>query len=283
MKNFPRRYSLLPIVVAFAHCVFMSTTMSKTVHSLQIPSTPKIVVQRSVTTRGVVNESNHCFLPKQMRQHQSSLSASGAEPSSTTSVSLPTLSSDTTWMVRITLRNIKSQQGQTISNQMYVINGQFLPEENYEPPQGTFVSTDRNIESDSSSSSSSNMQIASSRWILSEDPNDRRDGLWIWGLFQQPLYPYLLLSVETKPIEIKSSSDSLDYIPALQLYVQLDHNCNRDTGAVSFVKSRSASDGSNYELMIRQKEIIAADPLSLSKVEIYEEVSIGTVSIQPKL
>ncbi len=25
---------------------------------------------------------------------------------------------------------------------------------------------------------------ASNRWKLSEDPNDRRDGLWIWGLFK---------------------------------------------------------------------------------------------------
>ena len=277
MKSLPRRFVQLPIVVAVAHCVYIMSMTSNTVHSFQIPSAPKVVVSQSITSRGIVSVSNHCFLPQRLRQHRSSLWLSGAEPSSTASVSLPTLSADTTWMVRITLRNIKTQEGQTISNQMYVINGQFLPEENYEPPQGTFVSTDGNIESDSSS----NMQIASSRWILSEDPNDRKDGLWIWGLFQQPLYPYLLLSLETKPIEIKSNSDSLDYIPALQLYVQLDHNCNRDTGAVSFVKSRS--DGSNYELMIRQKEIIAADPLSLSKVEIYEEVSIGTISIQPKL
>ena len=277
MKSLPRRFVQLPIAIAFAHCVYIMSRTSNTVHSFQIPSVPNIVVSQSITTREVVSVSNHCCLPQPPRQYRSSLWLSGAEPSSTASVSLPTLSADTTWMVRITLRNIKTQEGQTISNQMYVINGQFLPEENYEPPQGTFVSTDGNIESDSSS----NMQIASSRWILSEDPNDRKDGLWIWGLFQQPLYPYLLLSLETKPIEIKSNSDSLDYIPALQLYVQLDHNCNRDTGAVSFVKSRS--DGSNYELMIRQKEIIAADPLSLSKVEIYEEVSIGTISIQPKL
>ena len=177
---------------------------------------------------------------------------------------------------------------------MYVINGQFIPEENYEPPQGTFVQQMTTTETSTATANSndSSMQIASSRWILSEDPNDRKDGLWIWGLFQQPLYPYLLLSLETKPIEIRNSGDVLDYIPALQLYVQLNHNCNRDTGAVSFVKTRSSSsDGSsssttasssnNYELMIRQKEIIAADPLSLSKVEIYEEVSIGTISIQP--
>ena len=25
---------------------------------------------------------------------------------------------------------------------------------------------------------------ALNRWTLSEDPNDRKDGLWIWGLFE---------------------------------------------------------------------------------------------------
>jgi hypothetical protein len=247
----------------------------------------------SVMTRSTTKASYTYLLPNHLRQHHLSLSASNTEPSSSISTSvssLPTLSSDTAWMIRITLRNIKTQQGRTISNQMYVINGQFIPEENYEPPQGKFVqqTTTTSTETATSSTAASNsndssVQIASSRWILSEDPNDRKDGLWIWGLFQQPLYPYMLLSLETKPIEIRNSGDSLDYIPALQLYVQLDHNCNRETGAVSLMKTRSSSESSNnYELMIRQKEIIAADPLSLSKVEIYEEVSIGTISIQPK-
>jgi hypothetical protein len=221
---------------------------------------------------------------------------------------LPTLTSDTTWMVRITLRNIKTQFGQTISNQMYVLYGQFIPLENYEPPQGTFqqrfnINNNNNnnndtitISTDPYNGNNNGIQITSSRWILSEDPNDRKDGLWIWGLFQQPLYPFMLLSFETKPIPIinkSSNSNDQDYISALQLYVQLDHTCNRDTGAVSFnkrqpqqtllnTKDDSVTTGStNYELMIRQVETISADPLSLSKVDIYEEVSIGTISIQP--
>jgi hypothetical protein len=31
----------------------------------------------------------------------------------------------------------------------------------------------------------------SGTWTLSEDKNDRKDGLWIWGLFEEPKYPYL--------------------------------------------------------------------------------------------
>ena len=34
-----------------------------------------------------------------------------------------------------------------------------------------------------------------SRWMLSEDKNDRKDGLWIWGLFEEPKYPYLYFSL----------------------------------------------------------------------------------------
>ena len=295
MKNVHKLLLGQIIAVLLVYSNFIDTA-SIIVSSLHIPSMTKYSVARSKSAHITIARGSNYRYPSPL------LASSGIE--TTTSVSsLPTLSSDTTWMIRLTLRNIKTQQGRTITNQMYVINGKFIPEENYEPPQGSFVQQPTSTtttpteattttvavpSSSASASSDSTMQITSSRWILSEDPNDRKDGLWIWGLFQQPLYPYLLLSLETKPIEIRNSGDTLDYIPALQLYVQLDHNCNRDTGSVSLLKKRTSSDstttssGSNYELMIRQKEIIAADPLSLSKVEIYEEVSIGTISIQPK-
>lgn len=28
-------------------------------------------------------------------------------------------------------------------------------------------------------------------WTLSEDKEDRKDGLWVWGLFEEPKYPFL--------------------------------------------------------------------------------------------
>ena len=37
-------------------------------------------------------------------------------------------------------------------------------------------------------------------WQLSEDPDDKRDGLWIWGLFEEPLYPFLLVSLDSERI-----------------------------------------------------------------------------------
>jgi hypothetical protein len=274
--------------------VFVLSLIQVVVQSFPIKSVPK-----PPTSRSIINSCDSlCSRVGQPKLRKSSSikhlpAVSDAESSSmySTTSTLPTLSVDTTWMIRMTLRNIKTQSGRSISNQMYVINGQFVPQENYEPPQGTFVQQQNSMTGAASTSAtatnettatttSTGMQIKSSRWILSEDPNDRKDGLWIWGLFQQPLYPFMLLSLETQPIPIVSDGDTEDCIPALQLYVQLDHTCNRDTGMVTFTK-RSTADN-NYELMVRQKEMIAADPLSLSKVEIYEEVSIGTFSIQSK-
>ena len=35
----------------------------------------------------------------------------------------------------------------------------------------------------------------SGKWTLSEDKNDRKDGLWIWGLFEEPKYPFLYFNL----------------------------------------------------------------------------------------
>ena len=168
------------------------------------------------------------------------------------------------------LRNIQTEQGIRIPNEMFVITGQFREEEGYEPPQGIFVP--QTAEKDDTVTRRS-MRIAQSRWKLSEDPNDRKDGLWVWGLFKEPQYPYMLFSFETFPILWNEATQ--DSIPSLQLYVQLNHTRNRDTGAVSLASNML------YDLKIRQTETIAADPLGVSKVDVYEEVTIGTFSIQP--
>jgi hypothetical protein len=189
--------------------------------------------------------------------------------SSSSTNAVPTLSDTTTWRMRIVLRNIQTEQGTRIPNEMFVINGHFREEEAYEPPQGTFVP--QTLED--SSSKRRSMRLAQSRWKLSEDPNDRKDGLWVWGLFKEPLYPYMLFSFETLPVLWNEATQ--DSIPALQLYVQLNHTRNRDTGAVSL------SSNTLYDLKIRQIETIAADPLGVSKVDVYEELSVGTFSIQP--
>ncbi|KAG8461118.1 hypothetical protein KFE25_003687 [Diacronema lutheri] len=61
-----------------------------------------------------------------------------------------------------------------------------IEEPGYEPPQG-IVRIDE---------CPAYRAGARTRWLLSEDPEDRRDGLWIWGLFREPLYPFVLLELE---------------------------------------------------------------------------------------
>ena len=50
----------------------------------------------------------------------------------------------------------------------------------------------------------------SARWRLSEDPEDQKDSLWIWGLFKEPLYPFLLLELDlAQPVETTSRNHNV--------------------------------------------------------------------------
>lgn len=43
-------------------------------------------------------------------------------------------------------------------------------------------------------------QKGKARWTLSEEEDKRGAGLWVWGLFKDPLYPFLLLQVDNLEI-----------------------------------------------------------------------------------
>ena len=58
----------------------------------------------------------------------------------------------------------------------------FAEVEGYEPPQGQML-----VESCMPEGALSLGQ-QKAQWLLSEDPEDRGDSLWIWGLFKEPLY-----------------------------------------------------------------------------------------------
>jgi hypothetical protein len=96
---------------------------------------------------------------------------------------IPSLSSNCLWNLDIALqsKDIKSTT---------LIGVRFVEDRGYEPPQGKiFVETDPN----------SFMKLTgkgyAGSWSLSEDKNDRKDGLWIWGLFKEPKYPYLYFTL----------------------------------------------------------------------------------------
>jgi hypothetical protein len=66
------------------------------------------------------------------------------------------------------------------------LRAEFVELSGYEPPQGT-------IQIDACPAF---REGGRTRWLLSEDPDDVRDGLWIWGLFKEPLYPFILFELE---------------------------------------------------------------------------------------
>jgi hypothetical protein len=181
-----------------------------------------------------------------------------------------TLTAETTWQLRIAFRNIATKNGQRMENVMFVVTGQFIEEEGYEPPQGSFRQLEKEEVDDTAESSSaigtSQLKIVQSRWKLSEDPNDRKDELWVWGLFKEPLYPFMLLQLETDAISLPNN----DSIAPLQLFAQIKHKRVDNIAVLNAIT----------DLNIRQSETIKADPFGVSQVDVYEEVSIGSLSIQ---
>jgi hypothetical protein len=66
------------------------------------------------------------------------------------------------------------------------------------------------------------------------DPDDRKDGLWVWGLFKEPLYPFLLFQLEVRDIPLASAGiaeGDKRIIPAGKLYAKVAHRRDKQAGA----------------------------------------------------
>jgi hypothetical protein len=185
--------------------------------------------------------------------------------SSTTEVA--TLTDETTWSVRFVLRGLPTAQGRQV-DRIFNIHVQFIEEDGYEPPQGFVKQVAMTKESDDKSQESQ-FKIVSSRWLLSEDPNDRKDGLWVWGLFKEPLYPFLLLQLQTASIPLPGEDG--DSIEPVALFAQISHKRDQEKGAIL----------SRAELKIREMETVKADLFGVSTAELYEEKTIGQCVFQP--
>lgn len=195
----------------------------------------------------------------------------------TSDVKKTTLTDETTWRLRLLLNHVTTTKGRKLDGQLFVVEGNFIEEDGYEPPQGIFQPTGQQSlgeqEEDDTNSSSDGMslEVTNSRWKLSEDPNDRKDGLWIWGLFKEPLYPYMLLQLETRELTLASSTDgeNADSIPPLKLYAQINHIRNKEEGSVELKTAN---------LNVRILEQIQ---LPGATVDLFEEEAVGQVSFQP--
>ena len=147
------------------------------------------------------------------------------------------------------------------------------------------------------------LKVMKGRWQLSEDPEDRKDGLWIWGLFKEPLYPFMLLQIETE--EYALPGEEGDAIQPLKLYAQINHKRDKDTGEVELeaatlnIREIESMKGkiicvarkAKHEFLILiftrcsltltiHSELIA-DPFGAARIDIYEEVQCGQLSLRP--
>jgi len=95
-----------------------------------------------------------------------------------------TLDGNTLWRLAIRLEKPGSKSIEA------VVRLRFVEDRGYEPPQGRIF-----VEDDFYGMIKVDDKGYASRWMLSEDKNDRKDGLWIWGLFEEPKYPYLYFSL----------------------------------------------------------------------------------------
>jgi hypothetical protein len=172
------------------------------------------------------------------------------------------------------LQNLPTKKGKVV-DQIIAIRVKFIEEVGYEPPQGQLVQVMREDEKENTS-----INILSSRWQLSEDPTERKDSLWIWGLFSEPLYPFLLLKMELDEIPLPGSaaggdhvdgeSSSSDAIAPFTLFAQINHK--REDGQVVL--------SSGADLTVKQKETIKADPFGAATVDVFEDVPVGKLQIQ---
>lgn len=196
--------------------------------------------------------------------------------------SMATLTDETTWTMRMNLENLQTEKGKKTDG-IYVVQAKFIEEEGYEPPQGRLqqffaeeeTASDETVSDDGageiSLSSNSQMIIQSGRWTLSEDPNDRKDSLWIWGLFKDPLYPFLLLQFDIEAIPLPGEEN--DSIKPLRLFAQINHS----RGENGEVILSSVSD-----LTVREKETYKADPFGAAKIDLFENVVVGKLQLQAR-
>ncbi|KAJ1620104.1 hypothetical protein T492DRAFT_1080302 [Pavlovales sp. CCMP2436] len=98
----------------------------------------------------------------------------------------------------------------------------FVEELGYEPPQGP-------MRVDACPAFPS--EGTRTRWLLSEDPDDRKDSLWIWGLFKEPLYPFILFELSLEVACQLPESDGA-VLPAGVYYFQGGHARDGAIGAV---------------------------------------------------
>ncbi|CAM9483957.1 unnamed protein product [Choristocarpus tenellus] len=135
----------------------------------------------------------------------------------------------------------------------------FVEEEGFEPPRGFMEVLEDNP--------AIPKQGGKARWSLSEDPEERKAGLWIWGLFKEPLYPFLLLQLENLEIPLKGGA----VINPGVLFIKIDHRRDAELG----VTLDSGFVG------VRELTRFKADPIGMAEANVAEVRPCGKARFRP--
>ena len=117
------------------------------------------------------------------------------------------LTAATLWRLSLSLK----KEGSSAPATDVTVSLRFEEEPGYEPPQG-MVRVEACVPE-----GIVELGVQPQRWQLSEDPDDRKDSLWIWGLFKEPLYPFMLFSLGV------CSGSELALADGSRLFLQCTH------------------------------------------------------------
>mmetsp|Transcript_36301 Transcript_36301/g.34308 ORF Transcript_36301/g.34308 Transcript_36301/m.34308 type:complete len:254 (-) Transcript_36301:88-849(-) len=178
------------------------------------------------------------------------------------------LDSSTLWRISLTLSKPGCASIDAIARL------RFIEDRNFEPPQGRiFVEDDFNglIRVDEKGYAGS--------WTLSEDKDDRKDGLWIWGLFAEPKYPFLYFSLGIfKSIMLPSGLEKPIWdgegVPNDRLNIRFAHERDPVKGAVL----------TDAVMEYQITELRKADPFGVGgTINVGDKFTAGTVSLRQVL
>lgn len=180
--------------------------------------------------------------------------------------SLPSLTSDSTW--RLQFEFFSGKDDSTTPDRVITSKVKFVLDEGYEPPQG-LIEIVEDLEGMFSAveTTATGVQM-NNRWTLEEDPNEKSAGLWIWGLFEDPLYPYLVFSMDVNRIDVADGGKY--HIPSGTLFAEVKHQRGSKSGSV-------LTDG---VLSFKVTKTYQADLVGLSKVTVGEPNQCGRLKAE---
>jgi hypothetical protein len=190
----------------------------------------------------------------------------------------PSLSPSTVWDLRVSFlpSSVPTLAGRPVPACSFTLPVVFSPEAGYEPPQGELLAW----APPSSPSPAPPFSFVSCSFKLSEDPADRKDGLWVWGLFKDPLYPFLLLKLDARDAPLTAARDA-EVLPGMTYYAQLGHRMSGEGGGAErgSLKAPRGVDLAGADLVIRRPSVVKADLVGLARAEVYDEKVVGKVEI----